>query len=505
MLKSRHLRFTIQAVLLVALVLWSSCRKDFNYESSQGNLSFSKDTVYLDTVFTTIGSSTYTLKVYNKTNTDFQIPTIALENGIESKYRLNVDGQAGNAFYNIPLYAKDSLYIFIETTIDISSSSQNEFLYTDAILFDEGINQQKIPLVTLVKDAIFLYPKKDANGVRETIVLENNGEELTVNGFVLAENQLQFTNEKPYVIYGYAVIPENNTLQIDAGARVFFHKNSGIYAQNTSALKINGASSVDKNTLENEVIFEGDRLEPEYSAIAGQWGGIWLSSTSVDNVINHLTLKNATIGILVHGENSVDAINLKITNAQIYNSSISNLWSKNAHVTGENLVLGNAGSNSLHITDGGHTSFTHATFANYWFSSFRTGYALKIDHSTTNLNEANFVNCIIDGSNAQELMLSNTSNNGSFNFNFSHSMLKVNLATSTGNPLYNFENTANYTTVYLNEAVLFKDTKQNIFSITSNSFAIGKAQLEAAQLVPLDILGNNRTMNPAIGAFQFIE
>ena len=32
------------------LVLWSSCRKDFEFEPSTGNLQFSKDTVYLDTL-----------------------------------------------------------------------------------------------------------------------------------------------------------------------------------------------------------------------------------------------------------------------------------------------------------------------------------------------------------------------------------------------------------------------------------------------------------------------
>ncbi len=53
------------AVSLIALVFWSSCRQDFIFAPSSGNLSFSKDTVYLDTVFSNIGSSTYTLKVYN--------------------------------------------------------------------------------------------------------------------------------------------------------------------------------------------------------------------------------------------------------------------------------------------------------------------------------------------------------------------------------------------------------------------------------------------------------
>ena len=131
------------------LLLWSSCRKDLNF-TSNGNLRFSKDTVYLDTVFSNIGSSTYTLKVYNTSDENISIPKIKLRNGLNSNYRLNVDGMTGDLqlsgkeFSNVELLAKDSMYIFIETTIDIQSLVTNEtqFLYTDAIEFGT-INVQK--------------------------------------------------------------------------------------------------------------------------------------------------------------------------------------------------------------------------------------------------------------------------------------------------------------------------------------------------------------------------
>jgi len=56
--------------------------------ASTGDLKFSRDTVYLDTVFTDIGSSTYTLKVYNNSKNDITIPTIQLGKGLNSKYRM---------------------------------------------------------------------------------------------------------------------------------------------------------------------------------------------------------------------------------------------------------------------------------------------------------------------------------------------------------------------------------------------------------------------------------
>ena len=78
------------------LIFWSSCRQDFEFIPSTGTLTFSKDTVYLDTVFSNIGSSTYTLKVYNQSDTDILIPSLKLSEGQNSNYRLTVDGMTGS-------------------------------------------------------------------------------------------------------------------------------------------------------------------------------------------------------------------------------------------------------------------------------------------------------------------------------------------------------------------------------------------------------------------------
>ena len=127
-------------------MFWSSCRKDFDFAPSTGNLEFSKDTIYLDTIFSNIGSSTYNLKVYNRSNDDISIPTVRLSQGESSNYRLNVDGLPGKEFENVELLANDSLFIFVETTADIQTLALNslEFLYTDAIEFDTGNNLQKV-------------------------------------------------------------------------------------------------------------------------------------------------------------------------------------------------------------------------------------------------------------------------------------------------------------------------------------------------------------------------
>ena len=127
-------------LICIILVSVSSCRKDFSTIPSFGELTFSKDTVFLDTVFTNIGSSTYNLKIYNKSSDAITIPSISLENGNTSNYRISVDGIAGESFQNIDILAKDSIFLFVETTIDYTLVTNP--IYTDKIIFDTGNNQQ---------------------------------------------------------------------------------------------------------------------------------------------------------------------------------------------------------------------------------------------------------------------------------------------------------------------------------------------------------------------------
>ncbi|MDC6363143.1 MULTISPECIES: choice-of-anchor Q domain-containing protein [Flavobacteriaceae] len=492
------------------VVMGASCRKDFDYTPSTGQLTFSKDTVFLDTVFTNIGSSTYTLKVYNPTNNDILIPYVGLETGQSSSYRLNVDGMAGKEFDNVPLLAKDSLFVFIETTFDITPTTTNEFLYAESLIFGNGTSNQKVELVTLVKDAVFLYPTTHSDGTKETLVLgqDETGNDITVEGYYLKPDQLNFTQEKPYVIYGYAAVPEGNTLTMQPGTRVHFHNRSGILVDAGASIHINGALSENQETLENEVIFEGDRLEPSFEDVPGQWGTVWIREGSNNNIITHLTLKNATVGLRVYGDTVLDSPTLTLRNTQIYNSQEYNLWATAAHINAENTVLGNAGTSSLYIDLGGKYNFVHCTLANFWPHSFRNGTALYLSNFsgdiTNNLQNANFANCIIAGSLSKELALLQDPN-ANFNFTFSHCLLQFN--DNNGqfgeNPLYNFDNTALYRNIVLNQEPSFVNPSKNQMTIHEGSAAIDLADTNVSLSVPMDLLGTDRTQNPDIGAYEF--
>jgi len=508
------MKYLYALAILCGLVLWSSCRNDFETVPSTGNLEFSRDTIFLDTIFSNIGSSTYNLKVYNRSDDDVRIPTLQLGDGEASNYRLNVDGVAGKVFENVEILAKDSIFIFVETTVDINTQTEdNSFLYTDQIKFDAGGNEQNVELVTLVQDAIFLFPDLDSEGMVGTISLglDEEGNPILVEGFILEEDELTFTNEKPYVIYGFAAVPSGETLVVNAGARVHFHENSGIIVAEDATIQSNGAPSSDPVLLENEVIFEGDRLEPSFADVPGQWSTIWLTAGSTNNTFTNTTIKNAIAGMLMDSNDG--DLTLSLRDVQIYNSSNVGLLARNGNVYGENVVINNSGQSSLAISLGGTYNFNHCTFANYWTNSFRSFPTVQIDNiipdvAEADLIEANFTNCIIYGSEPRELGFAQSANASLlFNFNFSNCLIAFDDPNGdfTGLPNYDFSNNTLYTNSVFNQDPVFQDVTLNNFNIKRNeSGAEGIGQ--GGVLPLLDLNGTTRnTTNPDAGAYETIE
>ncbi len=512
----KYLSHRVLLIGLFCLVCFTgSCRKDYSTQPSNGQLRFSKDTILLDTLFTTIGSSTYQLTVYNDSPHDITIPTIQLKNGANSRYRLNVDGVPGKTFQNIDILAKDSIFIFVETTVNIHDFAQNspQFLYTDQIQFDVGANQQNISLITLVKDAHFLFPDKLNNSSTETLTLgvDQNGDSIKVSGFFLASNELHFTADKPYVIYGYAAVPPHKTLTIDPGARIYFHTNGGIIVANNASIHVNGTISQNPKKLENEVIFQGDRLEDTYQNTPDQWKTIWLTAGSTDNHIRHAIIKNSTVGIRMDSNDGGTAPTLQISNTQIYNCATVGLWATTGFIEGKNLVINNCGQAALYLSLGGNYNFYNSTFVNYWTKGYREFPAVLISNSfstanqtiTADLTAANFYNCIIYGNQEVELLL-HKSAQAAFQYKFENCLISFNPFNSElkNNPLYDFTNSKHYTNNLLNKKPHFLNPLKNMLIIGEKSAANGFANPTTATVQ--DILGKTRGNNPDSGAYESI-
>ncbi|KGO92305.1 hypothetical protein [Flavobacterium subsaxonicum] len=531
------MRHILLLLLLGFAFTFTSCRDDFEFETSSGTgLEFSRDTVYLDTVFSNIGSSTYTLKVYNRSNKDISIPSIRLRKGDASKYRLMVDGVPGKSFSNVELLAKDSMYVFIETTANIADANATDFLYTDEIDFVGSAGTQDVNLVTLIQDAYFLYPQRNELGQYEAVryddELTDDGEEVYIYGFNLNEaendNELHFNNTKPYVIYGYATVPDGKTLVVDPGARVHFHADSGLMVRPGATLNINGAASVTPDN-ENEVVFEGDRLEPDFAETSGQWGAILLMSDK-DNVINHLTLKNATVGIISQRINAATTPKLQINNSQIYNCTNYGLLSYTSNISGENTVVNNSGQASVALVYGGQYDFKHCTFANY-FNSYNqvplliNNYIEDADGKYAYHLNASFGNCIVYGSGNVGMSLDRFNDPAyTYTITFTNSLLKLIDTTNQlkTNELYPGDSGTgnNPTLVAYNNCQLartstrnkpaYQDPQNNKLNLFTNTSIDAQypgpentADATIAAQVPFDITGASRPSGGAdIGAYE---
>ncbi|MBC7642779.1 MAG: hypothetical protein H7174_10660 [Flavobacterium sp.] len=502
-------------VLFIGIIMsLSSCRKDFSTVASSGNLEFSKTKVYLDTVFSNIGSSTYSLKVYNRSDDDIKIPTIQLGKGMNSKYRIMVDGMSGNnkIFNNVELLAKDSLYIFIETTANIADANAVDLTYYDQILFDNGGSQQAVDLITLIQDCNFIFPNRSLDKkIYEKIAVQGFDPETT--GHVLTSSELNWTNAKPYVIYGNCVVRNNTKLTIGAGTSVHFHNNATLIVEDGATLDIQGSTNVfdpanGKVITKNEVTFEGDRLEPEYEDVPGQWGAVILLS-GANNIVKNLTLKNAIVGFLMQrtSEQTIPLLTFKDT--QIYNCSFYGILARQSVVNARNLVINYAGQSCFAGTSGGNYDFTHCTFNNDWNSNKQL--AVYIDNFEPDNNgkakqtfvlDAVFKNCIIYGRNNIELFLDNQTIQGqavtNWNANFDKCLIKFN---DVNNKFTQIE----YAQIkgsnnYQNQNPYFVNSDKNNLRIPNNSFAKGKG---ATVTLPFkDILNNDRLNPPDIGAYN---
>lgn len=251
-----HLKKQISYPLLWAILILSvitfSCRKDRVIDNNPSlKLSFSNDTVIFDTVFTSLGSATQRLMVYNPSKSVVNISNILLAGGDKSPYRINVNGLSGSSFKDIELNGGDSLYLFARVTIDPTDIG-NPFVVEDSILFLTNGNEQRIKLVAWGQNANYILADKYIEGFPPFKIVADSLE------------TVHWTNEKPYVIYGYAVINSYGKLIIDEGARVYFHKNSGLWAYTDGVLKVFGSQ-------DNPVTFQGDRLESFYNDLPGQW------------------------------------------------------------------------------------------------------------------------------------------------------------------------------------------------------------------------------------------
>ena len=452
-------------------------------------LHFSTDTITFDTVFASIGSITKTLTVYNRNNFDVKSNIVLLGNSA-ANFRMNIDGIAGNSQTNIEIPAKDSIFIFLEVTID-PSSSNTPYILSDSLVFTTGTKKQHVDVVAWGQDAYF----HTANTYGDII----NGTDTTRFYYHLLDCSQPWTNDKPHVIYGYAIVDPEKTLTINEGCNVYLHNNSGILVGNPF-LEASGGSIKVNGTLGNEVTFQGDRLDPWYKDIPGQWDRIWLMPGSIDNEINYAIIRNGNIGI--HADTVANNNpTVKISNTIIENMSSIGILGQGANITATNTTISKCGQYAVACNIGGTYNFTHCTFANYWDYNYRNTPSILLNNYyegadgniyVRNLNAANFTNCIIDGNLSTEVSFQEQEL-GTFNYTFDHCLIKLDPTISTDN--------THYQNAIINQSPEFVSNTESDFHLTQNSPAIDAGKTTSF----LDDIEDNPRNNPDIGAYEFVE
>jgi hypothetical protein len=406
---------------------------------------------------------------------------------------------AGNSQSNIEIPAKDSIFIFLEVTIDPSSNT-TPYILTDSLVFTTGTKQQDVDVVAWGQDAYF--HTADTSG---QII---DGDNIINFPYHQIDCSIPWENDKPHVIYGYAIVDPGNTLTINAGCNIYLHKNSGIIVGNPFS-EFTGGSIEIIGTEGNEVTFQGDRLDAWYKDIPGQWDRIWLMPGSIDNEINYAIIRNGNIGI--HADtvgNSSPTVT--INNTIIENMSAIGILGQGAHITANNTVISKCGQYALACNIGGSYNFTHCTFANYWNYSSRNTPSILLNNYyegadgniyVRDLDAANFTNCIIDGNLSTEVSFQEQEL-GAFNYNFDHCLIKL-------DPTINTDN-SHYSNVIINQPPKFIDNTEGDFHLTEDSPAIEAGTSDVFYNDPLDILttdldGLNREDEspPDIGAYEF--
>ncbi len=471
-------------IVAVGLVLTSlfSCEDEGYLSSPDARLRFSADTVMFDTIFTTIGSTTQNFKIYNPYNENVLISRIRVAGGDFSNFRLNINGIQANEIYEVEVPAKDSIYVFVEVTID--PTGQNlPMVVQDSIEFTMNANRQNIELIAYGQDFKLI-----------------KGDNITTT---------TWTSEKPYLVYDYAYVDSLSTLTIEPGTRIYFHKGAGLYVR--GKIKAEG-------NFQNPILFTADRLEDSYKNIPDQWNGIILFSGSHGNVFNFTNIKNANIGLQVGTIENEGYATLELSNSKIENMAYAGLFAMKSKITGYNNVIANCGFYAAALLVGGEYEFVHTTIANYWggysskirkTASLVLSNALVIKKSdgsevtyTGDLNKAYFGNSIIYGNNPMELELGKNEES-TFKYFFDHCIIQV-------PDTFNTASKDNYRNVWKGPKFdpLFVDpyNKYN-YALDTLSAAKDIGDLDIAKLFPMDILNKDRLSDagPDLGAYERIE
>lgn len=477
----------ILPLFLLSILILSSCKKDELLTDSSAKLEFSADSVLFDTVFQFAGSTTKTFRIYNRHDRPMNISRAYLAGGSGSAFKLNIDGISTTAsnpvLTDIEIMGGDSMYVFVQVYVNPSGTAP--VLIKDSIIFETNGNIQDVNLTAIGQN---VYLHKPLTGKFYSITSSFSGLDTTL------------PNDKPHLIFGYVVVDSARKVIIQQGTKIYMHNHAVLWVYRDGTLEILG-------TKGNEVTFQGDRLEPEYKEVPGQWGKIWLSPLSKNNIIDYAIIKNGGIGVQADTVAPGITPTLRISNTIIKNMSAAALYGQGAHIRAVNCLFYNCGQYIAALTIGGKYRFEHCTFADYWDINSRTTPLLVMNNyyvsaSSTYilrpLDSCYFGNCILYGDLGEEIGIDSLSGApGNFSYKFENSIVRT---------ARNISADPHYVIPYANLDPGFANiSDQNYHSYSGSVNTIDKGTTSI--IIPRDldnaIRPNPSTSIPDLGAYEF--
>lgn len=410
-IKSRRLRYNfvmklrkIFCIGVAALTLGLvGCQDDDSFSTSTSNtLTFSSDSIKLDTVFSRVPSSTQTMWVYNKSGDGIRCANVRLENGNQTGFRVNVNGEylgetAGYQVQDVEIRKGDSIRVFVELTSP-NNLKETPTLLEDNLVFtlESGV-QQKINLSAYTWDATLL----------------NNLE---------IKHDTTITSAKPIVIRGGIKVDSAATLTISAGTTLYFSNAAGIHVY--GKLIANG-------TADDNIVLRGDRLDHmfdylPYDRVSGQWQGVHFYESSYDNELNYTDLHSAYNGI-VCDSSAVDKLKLTLYNSIIHNCQGYGLLSTNCVMDIWNTQITNT-LNDCAAFYGGGVMLRHCTLAQFYPFDAERGVALRFANAKDGvlypLYQFDVYNTLITGY-ADDCIMGDFSKDATADFYFENCILRT--------------------------------------------------------------------------------
>lgn len=369
-------------VFFLAVIPWFSisCEKEsFKVDDDGVKLEFSTDTLTFDTVFTTVGTTTRIVTIYNRSSDNLKLSTVTLSGGVASHFRMNVDGDTSLVARDIEIEAGDSIFIFVQANINPTDATM-PFVVEDAIVFSNG---QRVVLTAWGRNAIYHR------------ILPSDSTWFTV---IDCEN---WNHTLPHVFIDPAAVLDGHTLTLRNGDELYFYDDAMLIIDSNAHLRVQG-------TEDAPVLFTSMRHDGWYDYLPGQWQTIWLYNYSIGNVIDHAVIENGTCGLRCYPGSQ-----LTVSNTVIRNMSDCGIVGQAATITGRNLLVYDCLAD-VTVLRGGSYDFRNCTFANYWSYSARQIEGIVLSNNEIrggevlggDLLKADFRDCIIWGTYQKEFLLS---------------------------------------------------------------------------------------------------